>query len=243
MLIHNYDSITGQYIMSGLADPDPRNPDRWMVPAFSTQIPLPDRPRLTWPFFVNGAWELRPDHRGLMLYRRDSGENAEILVAGITPEEAGLTATPRPSDEYHWLDGEWVINPEIIAQRERSAAMAEFDLRMGAAKSRTTGKADALAADLLDAAGVAIFKAWAAYQIALVAVVESDSFPAARQWPPEPDEVELASQAYANEAAKKVETEAAAAEIATKNDAQHAAAEALSTDDAGAQSEIPDSTP
>lgn len=38
MLIQQYDAETGQYISSRLAAPDPRNVDRWSVPAFSTVV-------------------------------------------------------------------------------------------------------------------------------------------------------------------------------------------------------------
>ncbi|SAK23309.1 tail assembly chaperone gp38 [Burkholderia multivorans] len=91
MLIHQYDAETGQYISSHLADVDPKNPDRWLVPAFSTLDPLPERSPRTWPFYRNGAWKLLPDHRGQVLYRQDTGEPAEILAAGTTPEAQGLT--------------------------------------------------------------------------------------------------------------------------------------------------------
>lgn len=228
MFIHHYDSITGQYISSSLAAPDPMNANRWLVPAFATQEPLPDRPRLTWPFFNGSAWELRPDYRGMMLYRQDSGDRAEILVPGVTPNEARLTETPRPSDDHHFVGGDWVINPEAVTKRQFDDAMAEFEQRMALAKSKNAGKADALAADLLDVAGAALFKAWAAYQVALVAVVESDSFPAGRVWPEEPDETTVAAQAYADEAEKEANAAAAAEAEAIKAARAGAPAEAPS---------------
>lgn len=226
MLLHNYDSQTGQYLGSTLAEPDPRNESRWIEPAFSTTAPLPDRPRYTWPFFVDGVWKLLPDYRGMMLYRQAEGAPAEILVAGITPEDAGLTPSPRPSDEYHFVGGEWVVNPEVLAIRERATAMAEFDQRMDLAKAKNAGKADALAAGLLDVGGAALFKAWAAYQVAVVAVVEADSFPAGRVWPPEPDEGAVTAQAYADEAAKQAEASSAESVIVARNEAAVAAAAA-----------------
>ncbi|MGC2960180.1 tail fiber assembly protein [Paraburkholderia graminis] len=193
MLIHQYDAETGQYISSRLADPDPLNADRWLIPAFSTIDELPSRPRLTWPFYIDGAWKLLPDYRGLMLYRQDNGAPAEILIAGTTPAEHGLTETPRPSDEYMFHDGAWVIDPAIVAQRVRAAAMAEFDVRMTHARTMNAGKADAYAAGLLSREEAYYFRAWSAYQLDLVRAIQREGFPDAVSWPDEPVPYEVAS--------------------------------------------------
>jgi hypothetical protein len=186
MLIHQYDAETGQYLSSQLADSDPLNLGRWLVPAFSTADELPARTPLSWPFYLDGAWKLLPDYRGRMLYRQDTGEAAEILVAGTTPAEHGLTETPRPSDEYTWRDGAWQVDPAVIAQRVRAAAMAEFDMRMTRARTMNVGKADALAAGLLSIEEAYYFRAWSAYQLDLVRAIQAEGFPDVVSWPSDP---------------------------------------------------------
>jgi hypothetical protein len=186
MLIHQYDNLTGQYIASRLADEDPRNPGRWLIPAFATTDALPARESLTWPFYIDGAWVLRPDWRGRILYRCDNGEPAEILIAGVTPEESGLTEIPRPSDKHVWGDGAWVLDPAAVAAEKHAAAMAEFERRLALARTKNAGKADAIAAGLLNDEEIYYFKAWSAYQMALVSAIEKDTFPDAVEWPPEP---------------------------------------------------------
>jgi hypothetical protein len=186
MLIHQYDNHNGQYHSSRLADADPRHPDRWLMPAFSTAETMPERTALTWPFYVDGTWTLLPDYRGRILYRQDTGEAAEILVAGQTPAEHGLTETPRPSDDHTWRDGEWKIDPAMIAQKERAAAMAEFERRMTLARAKNAGKADAYAAGLLSLEEAYGFRAWSSYQIALVRAIEQTGFPDTLTWPAEP---------------------------------------------------------
>ncbi|WP_230972152.1 tail fiber assembly protein [Burkholderia vietnamiensis] len=213
MLLHQYDSQTGQYLHSFLADPDPLNPERWLEPAFATSVSLPDRPRLTWPVFRDGAWSLVPDYRTLRLYRKGNGEVAEILVIGITPDDAGLTDTPRPSDEHVWSDStkSWEVDPSIVAQRARDTAMADFEARRSVAVQKNFGKADAFAAGMMTLAEQAVFKAWAAYQMALVRLVDSPTFPEGVVWPDEPQEAQVIAQAEAEAAAAKKQLEVDAA--------------------------------
>ena len=193
MLIHQYDAETGQYISSRLADGDPLNLDRWLVPAFSTADELPARTPLSWPFYLDGAWKLLPDYRGRILYRQETGAPAEILVAGTTPAEHGLTETARPSDDYTFRDGAWVIDPAIVAQRVRAAAMAEFDVRMAHARAMNAGRADAYSAGLLSREEAYYFRAWSTYQLDLVRAIQREGFPDAVSWPDEPASFEVAS--------------------------------------------------
>ncbi|NML31779.1 tail fiber assembly protein [Paraburkholderia antibiotica] len=186
MLIHQYDATTGAYVSSGLADIDPRNESRWLLPAFATADLLPDRLPRTWPFYRDGAWVLLPDYRGRMLYRTSDGEPTEIVTPGIEPAELDLTDSARPSSRHTWIDGEWAVAPELVAQEKRDAMMAEFDRRMAKARSENAGKADAIAAGLLDDEQVYYFKAWAAYQMALVRAIENAASPDDIQWPDTP---------------------------------------------------------
>jgi len=199
MQIHNFDPQTGQYTTSTFAEPDPLNESRWLQPAFSTHLSLPERERHTWPYFVGGAWELRPDFRGMLLYRQADGSAAEILTPGVTPDQAGLTSKPRPSDIRRFERGAWVIDQEAARKQKHDAALADFEKRMALAKSRTAGKADAVAAGILDAVEMAVFRAWAAYQVALVAVLEDGSFPDSPAWPEVPDETALALKINSSE--------------------------------------------
>jgi hypothetical protein len=186
MLIHQFDHVTGQYISSRLADADPRCDGRWLVPAFCTADALPERAPLTWPFYRSGAWVLLPDYRGRLLYRTDNGEPAEILVAGMTPGESGLTETPRPSDRHVWLDGTWTLDPETLARDKQQAAMAEFERLLTRAQRINAGKADAYAAGLLSKEEIYYFRRWSAYQLDLVRVIQRADFPDNVEWPDEP---------------------------------------------------------
>ncbi|AXF21349.1 phage tail protein [Burkholderia pyrrocinia] len=217
MLCNQYDSLTGQYIVSFLADVDPMNSSRYLVPAFCTLKPVPERPPRTWPFWRGEKWEMLPDYRGVRLYRTESGATAEITVAGVTPEDAELTEVPRPSDTHVWRDGAWTVDEKIVADKARELAMNDFFARLEKARQQNLGKSDARVTGRLSDLEEATFDAWTDYQVALVRVVESPSFPAEIAWPAEPDpdailakvEAERAERA-AREAEEAAQREAAA---------------------------------
>ncbi|WP_342703374.1 tail fiber assembly protein [Burkholderia arboris] len=186
MLIHHYNSQTGEYLSSSQPDADPRNAERWLVPSWATFDEPPARTPTTWPFYRDGAWALRPDFRGRICYRTDTGEAVEIATAGKTPDELGLTTEAQPSPRHAWINGAWVIPAALLEREKRDAAMAEFERRLDAARKANAGKADAYAAGLLDDEGIYYFKAWSAYQMALVSVIQADTFPDAVTWPATP---------------------------------------------------------
>ncbi|KWD80422.1 tail fiber assembly protein [Burkholderia ubonensis] len=186
MLIHHYNPSTGEYLSSSQPDPDPRNDERWLIPSSATVDMPPPRTPTTWPFYSDGAWLLMPDYRGRICYRTDNGEPVEIAIAGKTPSDLGLTTEPRPSPRHAWINGAWTVPPELIEREKHDAAMAEFNRLMGVARSENAGKADAYAAGLLDDEGIYYFKAWSAYQMALVGAIQDDTFPDAVKWPEMP---------------------------------------------------------
>jgi hypothetical protein len=186
MLVHHYDSSTGEYLSSGQPDADPRNDERWLIPAWATLDAPPPRTPTTWPFYLDGAWFLLPDYRGRICYRTDTGEPVEINVAGKTPDDLDLSTESRPSPRHTWIDGKWDVPPELIAREKHEAAMAEFNRLMTIARKANAGKADAFTAGQLDEEATYYFKAWSAYQMALVSAIEAETFPDAVIWPEMP---------------------------------------------------------
>lgn len=233
MLCNQYDSLTGQYIVSFLADVDPMNSERFLVPAFCTLEPLPERAPRTWPFWRDDKWELLPDYRGVRLYRTESGAAAEITVAGMTLDDAGLTEVPRPSDAHVWRDGAWAIDEQLVADKERETAMNDFFVRLDKARRQNLGKSDARITGRMSDLEEATFDAWTDYQLALTNVVESPTFPADIAWPDEPNPKAILAQVEAERAAKAArEAEEAAQRKAEAKRAEEdrAAAEAAAPD-------------
>ncbi|MGY4727943.1 tail fiber assembly protein [Burkholderia pyrrocinia] len=244
MLCNQYDNLTGQYIVSFLADADPMNANRVLVPAFCTLEPLPERPARTWPFWRNDKWEMLPDYRGVRLYRTESGAAAEITVAGVTPDDAGLTEVPRPSDSHVWRDGTWAVDEGIVAGKARESAMNDFFARLEKARQQNLGKSDARVTGRLSDLEAATFDAWTDYQVALVRVVESPNFPAQIAWPDEPDPAAILATVEAERAAKAAREaeEAAQREAEAKQaEADRAAAEAATPNRVDEAEPLPES--
>jgi hypothetical protein len=60
MIVYNYDSVTGEYLSSSLADANPLEPGQFLIPAFATEVapPLPaDGHRA---IFSSGVWTELP---------------------------------------------------------------------------------------------------------------------------------------------------------------------------------------
>lgn len=69
MLIYHYDSATGEYLGSSEATPNPafgdEGQDEFLIPAFATAIEKPTTADREAAWFVDGAWDVRPDMRGV----------------------------------------------------------------------------------------------------------------------------------------------------------------------------------
>ncbi len=126
----------------------------------------------------------------------DATEDPQHKGRWLIPAFATDTPLPEgpPSGAYIWCNGEWIIDFTIIKQQKHAAAMTEFEVRMKKAIAENIGKADAMAAGLLEGVDKALFKAWAAYQVALRGVINAPNFPEEIHWPTEPDEHAIAQE-------------------------------------------------
>lgn len=130
-IIYNADPVTGEFIGTAHADPDPLNPGNWLLPAHSClAAPPPAGPGVA-SVRQGDGWLVVPDHRGTV-YSTETGEPLEFSNLGDLPY--GLTATPRPSEAHRWSAEGWRLDPAIaaglVATRRRVeilAALATID--------------------------------------------------------------------------------------------------------------------
>ncbi|MDZ7887765.1 MAG: hypothetical protein U5M72_00355 [Pseudomonas sp.] len=109
-IIHIAHPLTGEYLGTGYADPDPLDAGNWLVPAHAYLDAPPEAPAKQAAVHTKTGWALLPDYRGTV-YRADNGEAVEQSDLGHLP--AGLTAEPRPSPSHIWVNETWTFSSEL----------------------------------------------------------------------------------------------------------------------------------
>jgi hypothetical protein len=122
-IIYNADPVTGEFIGTAFADPDPLTPGSWLFPAHAYS----DEPPAALPGEVavrsGDGWAVVPDHRGTV-YSTETGAAQEYHSLGALPE--GLTTTARPSEAHCWSGEGWELDPVVEASLAAAARSAEI---------------------------------------------------------------------------------------------------------------------
>lgn len=198
--IYHYHPITSELTGSGLPDPSPLEPGVWLVPGFATYLE-PITPVVNQAAVFDAAaqtWSAASDWRGNYFSTAD-GTPAQITALGVTPEQADVTALPRPDNTYAWVSatattpGAWAIDPAIVAvqaaqaRAEKCAAVQQQCIELNnEAGQIVTGMLASYVANTLTDAQKETFVAIGAYQMALLAVPKQPGFPDTVTWPTKP---------------------------------------------------------
>ncbi|MCU1718680.1 hypothetical protein [Pseudomonas sp. 5P_3.1_Bac2] len=114
--------ITGEYLGSAFADPDPLDAEHYLVPAHAYLDAPPTAAHNQVAVRTEQGWQLLEDFRGT-LYHTSTGNPVEHTELGPLPAE--LSATPRPSPAHIWQQNGWVFSAELKA-RNHSALSAQL---------------------------------------------------------------------------------------------------------------------
>ncbi|AJY46474.1 DUF4376 domain-containing protein [Martelella endophytica] len=90
MNIFHYAPETGELVSGSVARLDPLEPHRFLIPAYATDLEPPTAADGEVAVFAEGAWSLRPDHRGQTWFD-DEANPVEIDFIGA-PAVRGLVA-------------------------------------------------------------------------------------------------------------------------------------------------------
>lgn len=102
LTVYHADRQTGEFLGTGHAEPDPREPGNWLIPAHAYLDAPPESGdgQVARRAAGNDGWELVEDHRG-PIYATSNGERAELVELGPIPD--GYTSTaPRPVLSLEW---------------------------------------------------------------------------------------------------------------------------------------------
>lgn len=102
LVVYNFLADTREYIGKS----DCHIPAGTGLPANCTTVaPPPEKPGFIC-VFNDGRWEYQEDHRGLVVYRRDSGTPVTVTEPGALPENT--TTSKPPGGEFdRYSDGTW----------------------------------------------------------------------------------------------------------------------------------------
>lgn len=115
-IIYNADPVTGEFIGTAYADPDPLTPGNWLLPAHAYfDAPAPAGPGDA-SVRDGDSWVVVQDHRGAV-YSTETGAEINHQYLGVLPE--GFTTAPRPSKAHRWSGEGWVLDPQLAAEQQR----------------------------------------------------------------------------------------------------------------------------
>lgn len=130
MQIHNYDPTNRVYLRTSDAQIDPLESqafgeDRYLIPAYSTDKPLPPVGANEVAVFDPAAdnWTIQPDHRGQTYYRNADGQAVKITEIG--PIAADLTSQEPPCPNCSWDEiAGWVPDIDKLSEAKREELKA-----------------------------------------------------------------------------------------------------------------------
>lgn len=111
MKVYHYQEKTLEFVGEEIARPDPRSEGHFLIPSGTTPLAPPDVDEGEIACFIEGAWEVKQDHRGEHVTEKETGELVIIDYLGdIKPEQ---TTQPRPDVFYVFDDNGWIINDTL----------------------------------------------------------------------------------------------------------------------------------
>lgn len=106
MNITHYSRNTGEPLIPGLADADPKNEDQFLIPAYATPDIVPEVEAKQCAVFTDengavprshkeGEWKIVADYRGYLGYD-ENGDEQRISELGQEPDESWTLTKPEP---------------------------------------------------------------------------------------------------------------------------------------------------
>jgi hypothetical protein len=183
LVIYQANPQTGEYVGPTFADPDPLEPENWLIPARA----FIDEPK---PGFAvvhkpntEQVWSLVPDCRGTV-YRIANGEAVSWNSFGPLPDE--FTSEIYPGPYYVWKDGSWELDKAAQVEAQAAKALADRDELLIDAATRIAPLQDAVDLGEATPEEEAELTAWKRYRVALNRIQQQPNFPIGIEWPLSP---------------------------------------------------------
>lgn len=119
--VYNFHPLTKCFVSETLADTSPLEPNVVLVPAFATTIKPPVTSARETAVFVGASWFVKPDWRGVTLYKTADGTVTAITQVNVTPASVSATDIAPPSPEHSWVNGAWA--PDTLKLQAKFARL------------------------------------------------------------------------------------------------------------------------
>lgn len=129
MKIYHYEAETGKYLGSSDARKSPFEEGAYLVPANATKTAPPQTTLNEVAVFgTDGTWSVKPDFSNVQLWSRHDGQPVKVK-SGVSLEEAGATAEPRPSAAHVWGAQGWTLDADKqgeLEEKQKQAKLKDF---------------------------------------------------------------------------------------------------------------------
>lgn len=127
MEIQHYSKETREHLRATVAREDPLEPGKFLLPANTTPLPLPDVGENEAALFDKGAddWEVVPDFRGEKYYSTADQTEMEMAL-GEMPGADVTDIAPTDPDEA-WAVDHWEIPFAKLAKSKQSSINVEYN--------------------------------------------------------------------------------------------------------------------
>lgn len=128
MKIYHYNNATGEYTGEFEARKSPLD-DEYLVPAYATIQNPPAVGDKEIAVFIEGGWEIKPDHRGKVYYDTDTQARYQITEIGVEPDPNWTDK--KPLENSFWNGTDWEVDFDLwldnVVRPERNQRMDEID--------------------------------------------------------------------------------------------------------------------
>lgn len=198
--IFHYDEASGCVLSQGVADANPLDKDRPLLPAYTTPIPPPATASFECARYLTksgsvpahhseGEWVVQPDWRDAKLWSIDDGREIEITEPNVTPADKNATVKPYPGPGYVWRDTDWQEDQELKYQLAVQAAEWELARRQTVATVEINRIKPAVDGGYAKPEDVELLPKLQRYLYELPNVRTEPGWPEQPQWPAEPEKV------------------------------------------------------
>lgn len=190
-IVYQASPLTGEYVGQSFADPNPLDPDNWLIPGMAFTEKPPEVAVGFAAVHVQGSaevWSVLQDLRGTV-YQTEDGKPLEWSQFGALPDT--LTTLARPSNLYTWVGGAWVLDEVAELAQFTAIARAERDRLLVYATLRINPLQDDVDNDESTPEGVALLKLWKQYRSAVSKTETKPGWPQKPQWPVPPVPLEV----------------------------------------------------